>query len=441
MEILLTITYSVLFLFIIRKLSFFRLDELSVSSISYIFIVKIIFGCVLWLVYTYYYTDRTTADIYKYFDDSKIMFDALKSKPVHYFKMLTAIGNNTPEFSTYYNEMHFWSRKIDSNIYNDSHTIIRFNAFVRLFSMGYYGVHIVVMCFLSLVGLTAIYKTFIPFLKDKKIELMIAVFLFPSVLFWSSGVLKEGLIFFALGLLVYHSTRLFSIKSLLTCIVMAVLLAFSKFYVWIAIVPSLFFFIWLNYTSRKYLFLKFAVVILGTCLVGLNIDKFTSFQNPLVTLSQKQIEFNKLAMGQLSDANENPIPAANSRIEIPQLEPTFYSFLKNSPQAFINVFCRPFVWELKNKMMIVAGIESNIILLLLITMLFFLKPLKDVQWKYVLFCSSFVFIQFLIIGETTSIIGAMVRYKSIALPFLFITVLFLVDKQKVLNRFTFLKRK
>lgn len=440
MEILITITYSVLFIFIIQKMKFFDIQGISKTVFVGIFLLKLAFGMQLWLVYTYYYTDRATADIFKYFDDSKVMFDALKTNPTHFFKMLTAIGNNTPEFNQYYNEMHFWSRKIDSNIYNDSHTIIRFNAFVRLFSTGAYGVHIVVMCFLSMIGLTAIYKTFVTHLQDKKIELLIAVFLLPSVLLWSSGVLKEGLIFFALGLLIYYSKKLFSLQSILICCLMTFLLAFSKFYVWIAIFPSILFLLWIKSTSIKNIFLKFITVLIVIGAVGVNIDKFTSFQNPFVTLSQKQVEFTQLANGELTDANENPIPVANSRIEINRLEPTFYSFVKNSPEALLNVFCRPFLWELKNKMMLIAGIESNLILLLIAFVLFFLKPFKEIQWQYVLFCLSFVMIQYLIIGETTCIIGAIVRYKSIALPFLFIALLFLVDKQKVILRFAFLKR-
>ena len=65
-------------------------------------------GVVLWAIYSFYYTDRVTADIFKYFDDSKIMFDALTEKPAHFFKMLSGINDNTPEIAVYYDEMNFW---------------------------------------------------------------------------------------------------------------------------------------------------------------------------------------------------------------------------------------------------------------------------------------------------------------------------------------------
>ncbi len=366
--------------------------------------------------------------------------DALRSNPIDYFKLVFGIGNNTPAFDHYYSEMHYWARKVDSSIYNDSHTIIRFNAIIRLFSFGHYNVHTVFICFLSLIGLTAIYKTFVTPLQDKKKELAFAVFLLPSVLFWGSGVLKEGLIFFALGLLIYYANRLLNMKAVLICVTTALLLAFSKFYVWIAIFPGLLLLVWVNQTSVKKVFVKYLVIITAVAAIGLNIDSFTSIQNPLVTLSQKQIEFDQLAFGKLTDSNNNPIPPANSLIHINKLEPTLYSFLRNSPQALKNTLLRPYIWEMRSPFILLAGLETILILLLMVVCLMFREPPKDIKWHYIIFCLSFVIIQFLIIGETTPVLGAIARYKTIALPFLMIAFLFLYDKETLLKKMPVLKK-
>ncbi len=421
-------------------MKFFDIEGVSKQTFSGIFILKIIFGLLLWAIYTFYYKDRATADIYKYFDDSKVLFDSLKINPIHYFKMLLGVGNNTPEFKNYYGEMNFWARKIDSSIYNDSHTIIRFNAIVRLFSLGYYNVHTVFICFLSLIGLTGIYKIFIPFLQDKKRELLFVVFLLPSVLFWGSGVLKEGLIFFALGLLIYYTNKLFTIKSFMVSLLVGSLLAFSKFYVWLAVLPSLIFIVWVNKINNHNMFKKFVFVVALIFTLGLNIDRFTSVQNPLVTLSQKQIEFTQIANGNTFDINKKAIPVAGSVIAINKLEPTIFSFLINSPQALLNTVFRPFLWELKSPMMLMAGLENLLILAIIFLCLVFIKPLKQIQWKFVLFCLSFVLIQFLIIGETTPILGAIARYKVPALPFLLIAFILMLDKHKLLKRLPIFKK-
>jgi hypothetical protein len=418
-------------------MKFFDVEGISKRTLSFVFILKIICGLILWSVYTFYYKDRAISDIYKYFDASKIMFDALKTNPIHFFKMLTGIGNNAPEFLPYYDKMNFWSRQIESSIYNDSHTIIRFNTLVRFFSFGYYNVHTVFICFLSLIGLTAIYKTFYPLLQDKKQELFISVFLLPSVLFWGSGVLKEGLILFALGLFIYYFNQLFKFKAIIICLGVGLLLALSKFYVWLSIMPGLIFILWINKSKGTKKILKFTTIICIMAIIGLNIDKFTSIQNPLITLSQKQIEFNKLANGLVTDAYNKPIAIPQSAIKINILKPTLKSLVSNSPQALTNVLFRPFPWELKSPMMIFAGVENMAIILFIILCIIFIKPLSKIRWEYVLFCSSFVIIQFIIIGCTTPIIGAITRYKVPALPFLLITFLLLLDKDKLVKKFPF----
>lgn len=431
MEILLLIAYSAFFIFLIYKMRFFDAPGISKLSLSFVFLLKIGFGLLLWYIYTFYYPNRATADIYKYFDDSKIMFDALKTNPVHYFKMLLGIGNNTPEFDSYYAAMNYWAKKNDVGTYNDAHTVIRFNAFVRLFSFGYYTIHTVFICFISLIGFAAIYKTFIPFFEDKKRELFCVVFLLPSVLFWGSGVLKEGLLFFTLGLLIYFFQPPFSKKTFFLCIAAAVLMALSKFYVWLALLPSLLFLLVVKLTGKRWMLLKFISVLLLFVLIGSNIDRFTGIQNPLVTLSQKQIEFNSLASGNNSDANHKIIPEAGSHIHIADLQPNLLSFVKNAPAALRNVLLRPYPWELEGKMIIPVFFENLMILVIIFACILHTQRFSMIQWEYVLFCLSFVVIQSLIIGETTPVLGAIARYKVPALPFLLIAFLLILDKEKL----------
>ncbi len=440
MEIILTLTYTALFVFLIQKIRFFDLNGISKKWLTMIFLLKVIAGLAVWAIYTFYYTDRATADIYKYFDDSKVIFDALKTNPSHYFAMLTGFGNDGADFNQYYNQMNFWARAHDTNVLNDSHTIIRFNALVRLFSMGYFNVHTVFMCFLSFIGLVATYKTFSEFLMDKKKELFYAVFLLPSVMFWGSGVLKEGILFFALGLLIYFFNRLFDLKAFLIVISMAFLLGFSKFYVWLSLLPGLIFLLWVNKTGAKKIAFKFITVVFILSIIGFNVDRIINIQNPLVTLSQKQIEFNKLASGEMTDATGKLIPVANSAIQINKLEPTFVSFVKNIPQAISNVLLRPFPWEMNSIMMLMAGFENMIILLILFVCLYFIAPFQKLPWHLILFCVSFVILQFIVIGETTPIIGAINRYRTPTLPFLLIAFLLVLDKPKLVSKLPFLKR-
>ncbi|HRP59916.1 MAG TPA: hypothetical protein PK833_06465, partial [Vicingus sp.] len=64
MEFILTIFYLSIFLFAINKISFFNDDVIPKYWFMGVFVLKILFGIFLTLIYTYYYTDRSTSDIY-----------------------------------------------------------------------------------------------------------------------------------------------------------------------------------------------------------------------------------------------------------------------------------------------------------------------------------------------------------------------------------------
>lgn len=501
LEILLVTAYASLFIFLIAKMKFFDCEGISRRAIQGVFILKILFGILLYLVYTFYYTDRSTADIYKYFDDSKVMFDALFTKPQDYFQMLFGIGNDTPHFDVYYNQMNHWYREYDSNLYNDSHTIIRFNSVIRLFSMSVYNVHTVFMCFISLLGLTAIYKTFITVMKEKSLLLFGAVFLIPSVLFWGSGVLKEGLLFFGLGFLVYYSHKLirgeWNLKSIFWILFSIVLLALTKFYVAIAVIPALIANYWIEKTGNRNVLLKYIASYVLLFSIGL------SATNSLQVLVQKQKDFINLANGgtylqritvektdtvyiasvmhdQLEiDRKTKQVKIINkidycriwkdgklgeetefvgaknfketeyrllldygktgSTIEIKKLEPDIFSFLKATPKAIYNTYFRPFFFESVSPFILMAGFENLFIILLTIVAIFFADK-KVLTEKLFWFCVFFTLVIFTLTGLITPVIGAIVRYKIAALPLLLIALFMLIDKDKLTIKFPFTKR-
>lgn len=421
MFILLPAAYAAIGIFLIGKLSFFKIAGLSTRFLQGVFLLKILAGTALVAIYTYYYTNRSTADVYKYFDDGQVMFNAIKHSPVDYFKMLFGIGNDTPHFATYYNQMNNWYRVYESNLYNDSHTIIRFNAFVMLFSGGYIGVHTVVMCFLSLIGLTALYKVFSPQFKGREMLLAVAVFLIPSVVFWGSGVLKEGLLFFAIGVAIYNLQLLLnkerSLWSIAYVVAALALIFICKMYVLIALLPGIVAHIWASRTGNKRIYLKYIAVLSICTIAAVNIKVVLPKDDFLETLSEKQRDFMGLAQSMHS----------GSIIHINKLEPTFKSFAMNAPEAFFNTLLRPFIWEAKSPFEIAAALEN---LALLVLIIFALIKLDREKLKHPLvpFCLSFIVILFVLSGIATPVVGALVRYKTPALLFLVI-VLLMVSKK------------
>ncbi|MBI2269730.1 MAG: hypothetical protein HYU69_05155 [Bacteroidetes bacterium] len=489
MQYLLCLAYIAFFIFLIQQIGFFEVPGLSRKALSGIFLFKILAGITLWAIYAYKYNDRSTSDIFKYFDDSKVMYDALLTSPADYFKMLAGIGNDTPHFARYYDQMNNWYNHFNSNLYNDSHSMIRLNAFMRLFSMGYYHVHIVFICFLSMTGLTGIYHFFADKLNDKKKLLTACIFLVPSVLLWSSGMVKEALIIFFMGILLYAFKKLLNGQmqwlSLLIITLIIFLLFVTKFYVLVALTPALAAFAWAYKSSIRLIFMKYAAVISIYILLGQLVRIFIPAYDPIEVIRIKQKDFLHISTAGIYLKNDsitvfihpsqksilstidstnysiktgshfiyfknnkddtlrgisksdtiqfaflNEVLETGSRIYLPKITATPWSLLKATPVALHNALFRPVLLG-KHWLINIASVENWFILCFISCCLLFSKPLKTINWNYVLMGCTFSLMMYLLIGWITPVLGAIVRYKTPALPFFLIAFLCVLDQAKL----------
>ena len=85
MQWTLVVGYTFLILAILPRISFFNLPSIPVRWLQAAFIIKVLAGIALGIIYSRYYTDRSTADTFKFFDDSQIIFNALK-EPGRFFQ-------------------------------------------------------------------------------------------------------------------------------------------------------------------------------------------------------------------------------------------------------------------------------------------------------------------------------------------------------------------
>lgn len=406
-------------LWLIGRMNFFKQLPFSAGALRIAFFLKAFSGLIIYYLYTAYYPVRQDADTFKYFDDSLILFNAWKESPLDYFQMLFGINCETPYFyENYFNEMNNWVRVYENSLYNDNRLVIRLNAFIRLFSLGNYHVHSLVMSFMAFVGLAGLSAVFFKFVRSRW-KVFLAVFLVPSVFFWSSGVLKEGVLLFALGLFVFYFYRILSGKlSLLSAFLLllfAGVLMVMKAYVFIAFLPAALGW-WWAVRSKKvfspYLF-SLVLVILVTLLVGWVVPKYDFVQ----LMVNKQNDFVRMAL-------THDIP---STMDMDYLRPTILSVVQAIPEALLNCLTRPWPWELKGLLFIPPFLENLFIVVLLGATFFYRNKLALDQKQFLYFCLTFAILLFAVIGLTTPVLGALVRYKVPALPFLVVALLMLID--------------
>src|SRR6185503_19606940 len=140
-EILLSLLYIFVFTWIIKSWKFFSIQDISTNWIVAIFILKIVCGITLQIIYTKYYTNRDDADIYKFFDDSAVLYNSCLIYPKHFFEMMFGINPTADYLQPYYIKMLRWQAPYHELFYNEARTMIRLNAVMRFFSFGYYNVH------------------------------------------------------------------------------------------------------------------------------------------------------------------------------------------------------------------------------------------------------------------------------------------------------------
>ncbi len=417
------------------KWKFFSVIAVSKKIIVLVFILKVLAGVGLILIYDKYYGDRSTADIFKYFDDSKLMHEVLFESPGDYIKMLSGVGDDTPYFKEkYYDHFKWWYRPYESSVYNDSHVIIRVNALFRLFSFQNIYVHSIFFSFLSFIGLILLVRFFVGLFKGKERLLFFAFMLMPSVVLWSSAPLKEALLFFVLGFF-FFSIQLFSRKwtiSLILLLITSYCLILLKFYVFMVLMPCLIPFLLQTKLKLKFPIALYLASVAIFSVLAINTKHIFPQYDVVSILIQKQDEFINLV----------EFIQSGSRYDITRLDGSLWMFLKTSPEAFFNAFFRPFIWENTNILALLSSLEVIFYTLFLALSIALMKKENwRVNRNIILFCGFFVMLMFILLGWTTPVAGALVRYRVPVLPFLMMIGVLMIDVKNIKNKSNSLLKK
>ncbi len=423
-QVLYYIAFLALILWFIRKWIFFNQPFLNYKWLAFFFLAKVAISFCIYAIYTFYYPNvRVDNDIFKYYDDSQVMYKALKDSPADYLKMLTGINDESQEIKEkYYLKMNFWIKPYDYEVVNENKTIIRLNAFISLFSLNNYFIHALIFVFLSFIGLFALFKLLSSYFEQNKLFLAFFVFLMPSTIFWSSAILKESLVFFNLGLMLYNTDKLlkrFTLKNFALMLFFATFLGLSKMYVLILILPGLFALFLNRFIPKIKLWISFIITHILLIFFFFYSEYFISFNFSEIAVAKQHDFINML----------NTFKYIGSRIDIPLLNDSFTSFLFNSPNAIINSLFRPNILEAHNLTSFMAAFENTLIIFIFIFILLFFKKSNFNKWMW--FGLSFTVMLFLLIGLTSPVLGALVRYKIPAFPFLMFILISFINFEKI----------
>ncbi len=392
--------YLILFCLLIKRVAFLRFSSLSFWKNIGLFIVKILGAFSLFWVYTSYYPNRETADIFKCFDDAKIIYNHVYSESaVDYFKFLFGLQVDSPAMNEALIHTKYWLRQTELGTIGDNHVLIKIHAFIHLFSHAYYPIHLLFFAFISYLGSLLFYKFIIKFSLPSKF-LLISLFFTPSVLFFCSGTLKETIILFLMIVLFFATYLIVERKKwlyILPLLLSGYLLLILKVYVLLALFPGLICFGLFTAWKTKFWFWFSLIIFVGYIFVLFTLPSIDFISN----LQFKQHDLMLVAREM----------HAGSTIKILPLDGTIMQLISTIPSAFYNVYLRPSLFDAHSWTETIAALENYCFLVLIILSIMHFRHTSKQQRVFLFMIFSFGILLTLFIGWTVPIVGAIVRYK------------------------------
>ncbi len=387
-------------------------------------ILKLVAGISIGLLYTYYYSD---GDTFQYFEDGT--------------KLATLAQEN---INTYFAFLWSGDESFDvwSNLGVTAPRALFMAKIVSLFCLitfNNYWIVSLYFSFVSFCGAWIFVKQIVAYHPSVKNAAIASFLFFPSVVFWSSGLIKESLAMAALFFLCSLFVKAWQRKNpgwieVLFLVVSLWVLWNLKYYYLavlmpVAITSLVFRFFVSDFLSNKNIFIKVGAWLLV-------------FIVPLIVVSLLHPNFYPERFLEVIIENHNAYAQrsdSNNVIHYFNLQPNIYSVLLNSPWALLSGLFRPFIWEADTVFQFIVAIENAAIVILTIALLFRWKEWAG-KYCHLLFFSIVFYIIVLCVFLALSApnFGTLSRYKVGFLPFF--TLLILTDNPLINHVFSIYER-
>jgi hypothetical protein len=402
-----------LFAWLLTRLGFFKKSGLSNAQLVILFLLKVMAGIFYGWIGIYYGQFAYMYDTWWYHYLSVEEYKLLFQSPSEYFSNLFQSGYHE-KYAGFLASENSWWNDLKSNMF------IKFLSAVNIFSFGNYYVNVIFYSFITFTGPVAMYRVFSDVFPGKKIHVLLATFLIPSFAYWTSGIHKDGLVFMAISLIVYHvyfalKEKRFKLSSIFPLLISLIIIISFRNFLLVIMIPALFAWILSNrFPKRNALIFISTYLISGVLFFSLRyLSAGLDFPQAVV---DKQKAFKTLQ--------------GNSGFDFPELKPTVGSFLMNAPHALSSTTLRPHPGDVKHILSMAAASETAFrLFLFLLFLIWRTNGIKSIS--FIWFCIFFSFSFLLLIGFSVNFLGAIVRYRSIILPFLLVPVISLIDWARI----------
>ncbi|WEK35427.1 MAG: hypothetical protein P0Y53_23285 [Candidatus Pseudobacter hemicellulosilyticus] len=282
-------------------------------------------------------------------------------------------------------------------------TISKSLAIFNFISGGNYYINIVFFSFITFWGHYWLFSLLVKLYPARRRWLFGLIFFFPPVVFWLSGIRGDGLLFFffALTLLQFHKWLQDGRKTALAGVLLGLFgVMVYRSQVAMVLFPALAAWAW-TVRGRQKAWLCFGITWLLSLLLFFASSTLPGKLNLPASVAEKQHDYQVLN--------------GNTRYALEPLEPSVSSYVQVFPQAVLNSFFRPFPWEARGPLQVLAALDGLLFWLLAALLVWQWwksgRQLSTDPLLWTLFCFGITL--YIFIGYTVPFPGAIVRYKIV----------------------------
>ncbi len=390
-----------------------KVSEINNRNFKIIFLLKLAVSILVAYVFTHYQPGN---DYIVYNQHAFIEYELLKANPQAFFINITDSLYDNKYGNFFSSESSFW---------NDfrNNLIIKFVALINLITAGNFYLNSLLFSLITFCGQLALYNFLKNLFQKNNSSAFIASFLLPSTLLFIAAVHKDGIVFTCLAffnLALYTGLKNgFNLKKILVLLFTFLLLFFIRSYVAFGVAAACLLLL-LN-LKLKY---NPVYILIGFMLVGwlslFTLEKLKPDFKPLNLIVEKQTAF--LAL-----------PKAQTQLNVTVLTPDIISITRAAPEALSRTILHPHPLAFSNPTYLVFALENCFYLGLMLLFIFIHKQnhYKDLNKSLIIYMLLIIAFIFLFIGYTIPASGAIIRYKSIYLPYLMAFVLAGINWKKV----------
>jgi hypothetical protein len=399
---------------------------------------KILGSICLCLIYTYYYTG---GDAINYYVSTKMFVNVILEGDFGKLTDMLDYKHNNINYILSSGNI-YGTLEFSPNDYYALFTVV-LTIPICLIACKSFIVTSIVLSSLSFIGLWKLYEVFIDQFPQLTRQFAYAIFFVPSVFFWGSGILKDTYTFSAIGFYVYglynyQVLKKRNLQYLFMMIGAIIIFVYIKPYFFFALLPGSL--IWIFFNRIKnirnqviavliiplLLFFTLSVVLVVLNNFGQYLGEY-SLDNVLIKAVKTQQDLIREQYG-------------GNSYNIGEFEPTIQGILLKVPAALNLALFRPYIWDARNPVMLLSGIENFLMLgfsLYILIKVKFSTLLKSL-FSHPLLIFSLLFAIFFAfsVGLTTANYGALARLKIPCIPF-YVSSLFILY---YLNRNSFSRK-